>query len=268
MCLMLYKRGAEMYRQSYTELKSGIGTMKVILLFALFGLSFCQEDKCSGEKVSDPNGNNCLLLALKELSEFGPAVANFSCAYDQYQEDENKESFKAALGKFGRTLKCTICHIGNTIGDIFLISATNAAEDALSNSSKAVLDLLEVLKLDKTVFKALCGLGGKLLASECLKNALANEATGILKGLIKLYCESQKSGATVAADDIVTLVKDITCLLEELGLPDFDAMEKSLGSLGSKTLQGLLGQIIALTGNDVVGPLACHVLDPWFGKLI
>lgn len=38
-----YIRGAEMYRQSYTELKPGNSTMKVILLFALFGLSFCQS---------------------------------------------------------------------------------------------------------------------------------------------------------------------------------------------------------------------------------
>ncbi|XP_040216140.1 ranaspumin-like [Rana temporaria] len=246
-----------MYRQSYTELKPGNSTMKVILLFALFGLSFCQDGACKN-KVSNPEGGNCLALALKETSELGPALAKLACEY--YKEEKNKENLEAAFKEVGDVLECVGCKLVDITNNPALTKLLTGVGDAAGDATEGVRELLDSLKLSEPVFKAVCAVGGKLLASECLRNALANNAAGAVTGLKNLYCQLKKSGATDAAANVEELVKRVPCILGELGLSDSVELGKTLDVLGPNTLRDLLAKILELTGNDVAGDLLCSVV--------
>ncbi|XP_077309202.1 ranaspumin-like [Lithobates pipiens] len=250
-----------MYRQSPTELKSAISTMKVILLFALFGLSFCQ-DACPVKPVSDPDADNCLIKALKDVSGFLPALGEFVCAYNQFQVDNNKVNYEAAVKELAHLLECVGCHLGDVLGDPYLVALFKGIGEAGSESSQAVVDLLASLKLDQTTFTAVCTVGGKLLKSKCLEEALRTDATGAVKDLTALYCQLNKDGATGAAANIVNIVKRLPCVLNELGLTDLESLELSLGALSQEHLQGLVGELLLLTGKvPVVSSALCLLVS-------
>ncbi|XP_073449412.1 uncharacterized protein [Aquarana catesbeiana] len=112
-----FKRGAEKYRQPPTELKSAISTMKVILLFALFGLSFGSDgDVGDGTKCPvNPNAevHNCLIQALLEFGYLFPAIGNYVCAYNKLKEDPNVDNYNVAAQEFIKFLRLTNCQFDN-----------------------------------------------------------------------------------------------------------------------------------------------------------
>ncbi|XP_073447571.1 uncharacterized protein [Aquarana catesbeiana] len=259
-----------MYRQSSTELKSTISTMKVILLFALFGLSYCQDSSCSGITVSNPDDDNCLILAIKEFGYFLSAFGKFYCAYNKFQEDKNEENYNAAAKPYIIALTCIGCHPDKIIGKGHTLEELlKGVGETGSAAYYFVTKVLQILGLDETTAKLICTLAGDLLQSPCLQKALVNIAPDILIELNKLYCQLKESGATGAAAGLTKLLEKLECALDKkLGLKDGE-LEKLLGALGSDLLEQLVGKLLLLTGKvDLANKLLCTMINPLPSNLI
>ncbi|CAI9613184.1 unnamed protein product [Staurois parvus] len=90
--------------------------MKVILLFALFGVSFCQDSKCTVEPLSEPNDGNCLAQAVKELGTFYQAFVDMCCAAAA-KGTMTDDDIRATAKQFVITLNCLGCQIGRYFGE-------------------------------------------------------------------------------------------------------------------------------------------------------
>ncbi|XP_040216130.1 ranaspumin-like [Rana temporaria] len=241
--------------------------MKIILLFALFGLSFCQDTDC--QKInSNADDPNCLAQALTEFGFFFPAAANFLCAYNKFQEDQNTENYNAAANIFIKALNCTGCHVdkilgtGNSIQNI-LVPTGESAKEAL----EAVIEVKKLLQIDELVAKIICLAADGFLNSLCLQKALVNIAPDILLNLKKLYCKlnnpDDAAAAAAAAAGVSELLGQLGCALEkQLGFKEGE-LEKALRTLSREVLQGLVEKLLLLTGKvNAVSDIACLVINP------
>ncbi|XP_073449407.1 uncharacterized protein [Aquarana catesbeiana] len=180
-----FKRGAEKYRQPPTELKSAISTMKVILLFALFGLSFGSDgDVGDGTKCPvNPNAevHNCLIQALLE----DPNVDNYNVAAQEFIKFLRLTNcqFDNYLDK-GQTLKNLLVPIGGTGIEALKVGRT----------------ILKAVGIDELKMKLICLLARGLLQSNCMKKAIENIAD-ILTDLDDLYCKLKNRGPTDTDED-------------------------------------------------------------------
>ncbi|XP_073449406.1 uncharacterized protein [Aquarana catesbeiana] len=200
-----FKRGAEKYRQPPTELKSAISTMKVILLFALFGLSFGSDgDVGDGTKCPvNPNAevHNCLIQALLEFGYLFPAIGNYVCAYNKLKEDPNVDNYNVAAQEFIKFLRLTNCQFdnyldkGQTLKNL-LVPIGGTGIEAL----KVGRTILKAVGIDELKMKLICLLARGLLQSNCMKKAIENIAD-ILTDLDDLYCKLKNRGPTDTDED-------------------------------------------------------------------
>ncbi|XP_073447573.1 uncharacterized protein [Aquarana catesbeiana] len=245
--------------------------MKVILLFALFGLSFGGDgDNVDGTNcpknpnVDDPN---CLALALKELGDLFPAVGKYVCAYNKYKGEQNAENYNMGAQDLFDLLKCVSCK-DFKLGDL-LVKGGQTGSEAL----KAGILILQALGIDETTAHLICTLAGGSLLSDCLRNVFQNIAPNLLADLTKIYCEGTKNGATdedakaaaaSAAAGIAKIPFIVTCFSgEQSGLIDAASLENSLKSLDPKLTLELLEKILLLTGEvKLVNGVICMAANP------
>ncbi|XP_073449414.1 uncharacterized protein [Aquarana catesbeiana] len=234
--------------------------MKVILLFALFGLSFGSNgDVGDGTKCPvNPKAkvHNCLIQALTEFGYLFPAIGNYVCAYIKFEEDHNVENYNIAVQAFINFLECTNCQFDNyldkdqTLQNLFLpIGGTG------SEALEVAITILQKLGIDELKMKLIC---------------LLNIAD-ILTDLDYLYCKLKNRGPTDADEDaaaasaaagLTAIFKKLQCVLEkELGLKDGE-LEKALGDLGPDLLEKLVFNLFLSGKVDLINTVICAGFDP------
>ncbi|KAM5148795.1 ranaspumin-like [Mantella aurantiaca] len=249
-----------MYRDPPTDWNSTFSTMKVILLFALFGLSFYQvsgHDECPKppviykpcpvSPVKYGESSNCLTQAMKESADFLKQISKFLCEFKACQEGGNYENYKAAVTELTHTLKCVGCHLDEVLG------TDNALERILEEVGKAtegvgplVIKLVGKLGITEKVLNAVCKLVGKILESTCLQNALKETLPAAINDLTGFYCAGNEYDAKKAANKITTILEESGCALDD-ALGTEDSMEELLKQVG-EFLQPIIGVVLQLTG--------------------
>ncbi|XP_077307140.1 ranaspumin-like [Lithobates pipiens] len=244
--------------------------MKVILLFALFAVATKAQTTDGTDCPVNPNADdpNCLAKSVTKLGYLLPAIGKYVCAYNKLKEDGNVENYNAAAKIFIDVLKCVSCHLdkylgdGKTLNDL-LVSAGGTGVEALATG----IEILKKLGIDELKAKLVCAAAGKLLQSQCLQDALKKTTPDILASLTDLYCKSKNSGAAGVASGLSEILGQAECALgEQIGLEGSETLEGALGSLSPELLQGLVGNILVLTGKvDLINKIVCLVINPLRG---
>ncbi|KAG8547820.1 hypothetical protein GDO81_027401 [Engystomops pustulosus] len=187
--------------------------MKIIILFALAGLSLAVERSCCVTSGCKPTNVQCLEFAVNNDLDFTVNLASFMCCY-QGKITRNEEKFRAAMKELIIILKRFGCAAVDEILDInedqTLEDALAAAGKTLEDVARELFELLDTLHLSEGATQILCALADHALLSTCRakapkKDQISSEIKDLLQILRNAGCfgdDALGTGDTV--EELVT----------------------------------------------------------------
>ncbi|XP_071985215.1 ranaspumin-like isoform X3 [Engystomops pustulosus] len=222
--------------------------MKIIILFALAGLSLAVERSCYDTSGSKPTNAQCVESAVNHAPAFTVNPAIFMCSY-KGKMTRNEEKFTAATKELILILEwagCALDVILKIREDQTLKEASAAAGKTLEDVARELFELLDTLHLSEGATQILCALADDALLSTCMAKALTNNVSPLLDILKAFLCERN---AACFGDDALGTGDTVEELVTKPG--------ESLEGLVQKVLD-LLQPLIGPSG--VLNDLACKVI--------
>ncbi|XP_071983284.1 uncharacterized protein [Engystomops pustulosus] len=200
--------------------------MKIIILFALAGLSLAVGKSCYAP--GRQTNAQCLEFAVNNDPDFSVNLASFMC-HTNGRITRNAEKHNSLIEKLLLTLKCAGCAldvIPNIREDQTLENALTTAGKTLEDVARELLEFLDGLKLSEGSKKLLCALNDDALLSTFSAKALTGDRNA------------------VTAKDVVQLLKNGDSFVDDAVGTDI-AVEELATNLG-KGLEGLLQKVLDL----------------------
>ncbi|XP_071983285.1 uncharacterized protein [Engystomops pustulosus] len=194
--------------------------MKIIILFALAGLSLAVGKSCYAP--GRQTNAQCLEFAVNNDPDFSVNLASFMC-HTNGRITRNAEKHNSLIEKLLLTLKCAGCAL-----DVI----PNIRED----------QTLDGLKLSEGSKKLLCALNDDALLSTFSAKALTKNLSPMPHNTKALICEGDRNAVT--AKDVVQLLKNGDSFVDDAVGTDI-AVEELATNLG-KGLEGLLQKVLDL----------------------
>ncbi|XP_071983360.1 uncharacterized protein [Engystomops pustulosus] len=195
--------------------------MKIIILFALAGLSLAVERSCYVTSGSRPTDAECVEIALNNVPAFTIHLAIFLGTY-QGKITRNEEKFRAATKELILILKSVCCNLEAVldipVGQTFE-EALAAARKTLEDVARELFELLDTLQLSDGATDLLCTLADDALLSKSMTSALRNDVSLLPDNLKAFICKRDRNAVT--AKDVEQLLRNIGCFGDDaLGTGD------------------------------------------------
>ncbi|XP_071982974.1 ranaspumin-like [Engystomops pustulosus] len=241
--------------------------MQIIILFVLAGLSLATENGCYVPPEGGPLINpECLKTALTRFPVFTKHLAFFICGY-KGKIEYSQEELEATIRELIVILKCAGCPLfgieyfedGDSLDVILAVLGKSLYE-----VSEELFHVLDALAVSEGGTDLLCKLTKKALLSDCLWKLTAVDLAKLPEDLKQLICKGDRNAIT--AKQVITILKDITCLAgDALGIDD-KWLDELLEHLGDEGLKDLLKEVIDVLVK-LLGPggLFHGVVCPLFG---
>ncbi|XP_071983374.1 uncharacterized protein [Engystomops pustulosus] len=182
--------------------------MKIIILFALAGLSLAHEWCYSTSGITLLN-SQCLEFARNHAPYFSENLAIFLCEYDN-KLAHSQDYYKNATKKLTIMLKCSGCNL-----DVFrFIDEELSLEEILTNAGKTLEELLHILfhlldglELSKGETDLLCKLADHSSISSHLRAALKKDPSPLSDKLMASISEGDR--VAITTESILKVLENI-----------------------------------------------------------
>ncbi|XP_071983373.1 ranaspumin-like isoform X2 [Engystomops pustulosus] len=183
--------------------------MKIIILFALAGLSLAHEWCYSTSGITLLN-SQCLEFARNHAPYFSENLAIFLCEYDN-KLAHSQDYYKNATKKLTIMLKCSGCNL-----DVFrFIDEELSLEEILTNAGKTLEELLHILfhlldglELSKGETDLLCKLADHSSISSHLRAALKKDPSPLSDKLMASISEGDR--VAITTESILKVLENLT----------------------------------------------------------
>ncbi|XP_071983283.1 uncharacterized protein [Engystomops pustulosus] len=215
--------------------------MKIIILFALAGLSLAVGKSCYAP--GRQTNAQCLEFAVNNDPDFSVNLASFMC-HTNGRITRNAEKHNSLIEKLLLTLKCAGCALDviPNIREDQTLNALTTAGKTLEDVARELLEFLDGLKLSEGSKKLLCALNDDALLSTFSAKALTKNLSPMPHNTKALICEGDRNAVT--AKDVVQLLKNGDSFVDDAVGTDI-AVEELATNLG-KGLEGLLQKVLDL----------------------
>nr|P85507.3 RecName: Full=Ranaspumin; AltName: Full=Lv-RSN-1 [Leptodactylus vastus]4K82_A Chain A, Lv-ranaspumin (Lv-RSN-1) [Leptodactylus vastus]4K83_A Chain A, Lv-ranaspumin (Lv-RSN-1) [Leptodactylus vastus] len=187
-------------------------------------------------------GTACLTKALKDSGDLLVELAVIICAY-QNGKDLQEQDFKELKELLERTLERAGCALDDIVADLGLEELLGSIGVSTGDIIQGLYKLLKELKIDETVFNAVCDVTKKMLDNKCLPKILQGDLVKFLKDLKYKVC-IEGGDPELIIKDLKIILERLPCVLGGVGLDDlfknifvkdgilsFEGIAKPLGDL-------------------------------------
>ncbi|XP_071983362.1 ranaspumin-like isoform X2 [Engystomops pustulosus] len=191
--------------------------MKIIILFALAGLSLAVERSCCVTSGCKPTNVQCLEFVVNHAPDFTVNLASFMCCY-QGKITRYADNYNSFIKEILLTLKFSCCAVDEILDineDQTLEEALAAAGKTLEDVARELFEFLDTLHLSEGATQILCALADHALTSTCRAKAPKK----------KISSSADNSRAFISKkDQISSEIKDLLQILRNAGCFGDDAL--------------------------------------------